>query len=427
MPCRSSLARLFAVLLPSAVAALSLGCAATDDAGAEEHIGIYDQPIKGGYTDAADKAVVGIYDASVGGQCSGSLIAPNVVLTARHCVSNTPESIACGQAKPGGLHSAKYFYVTTETDLYSNNPADYHTVREIIGLPLDTASADPLLNKEDLCGRDMAILILDDNVGPEEAVPYTPRVDSSLVKDEQYYAVGFGATNDSGSGSGLRRRRDNLFVDCVADDCPSAYVKKSEFIGDTGICQGDSGGPAIDMQNRVVGVTSRGSLGCDSPVYGHVFGWGQWLKDVVLYASQPSIGNYVPPPWASGKSTDPAYNGPIGAPCDAACISGICVTPDNYCSNKCDAVNVCPDGYDCNADISVCVKRPPPEPDPDPDNDPDPDPDDDGKDNQNNDDGSSGSCAVSAPDPTKPIPWKTGAIIAGAVGALALRRRRRGS
>ena len=420
MPCRSSLVRLLAVLLPSALAATSLGCTPSDEpfSDEEEEVGIYGQPIKGGYTDSADTAVVGIYDASSGGSCSGSLIAPNVVLTARHCVSNTPESIQCGQAKPGGLHSAKYFYVTTRPDLYSNNASDYHTVREVIGLPLDVNSADPLLKKEDICGRDMAILILDDNVPPTEATPYTPRVDSSLVKDEQYYAVGFGATSDSGSGAGIRRRRDNLFVDCVADDCPSFFVKKSEFIGDTGICQGDSGGPAIDMQHRVVGVTSRGSLGCDSPVYGHVFGWGQWVKDTTLYAA--SIGGYAPPPWASGKTTDPAYNGAVGAPCDAACVSGICITPENYCSSKCDAANLCPAEYDCSPELTVCVKRPPPV-----EEQPEEKPEEKPKEKSNANNSAAVSCAVSAPDPTKPIPWKTGAIIAGAVGAMALRRRRR--
>ena len=421
MPCCSSLVRLLAVLLPSALVTASLGCAEPNEplSDEEEAIGIYGQPIKGGYMDAEDTAVVGIYDAASGGQCTGSLIAPNVVLTARHCVSNTPEAIQCGQAKPGGLHSAKYFYVTTRTDLYSNKASDYHKVREVIGLPLDPSSPDPLLNKEDLCGRDVAILILEDNVAPSEAVPYTPRVDSSLVKDEQYYAVGFGATSDSGSGAGVRRRRDNLFVDCVAEACPSFYVKKTEFIGDTGICQGDSGGPAIDMQHRVVGVTSRGSWGCDSPVYGHVFGWGQWIKDVTNYAA--GLGGYAPPPWASGKSTDPAYNAPVGAPCDAACISGICVTPEGYCSSKCDDLNPCPDDYECNPDLVVCTKKPAPV-----DEEPKDKPKKATKKGDDANNAAAVSCAVSAPDPTKPIPWKTGAILVGAVGALALRRRRRG-
>lgn len=237
MPFRGPVGRLFALSLPASFLAVSaLGCTVPVDSEGEDEIGIYGQPIKGGYTDSADTSVVGIYDISVGAICSGSLLAPNMVLTARHCVSNTSESVICGQAKPGGLHKASYFYVTTHPDMNSQNPADYHQAVEVIGVPLDVNSPDPLLNKEDLCGRDMAILILKDNIDPAEAKAMTPRVDSSIVKGDEYYAIGFGATNDAGSGAGVRRRRDKLFVDCVAGDCPASYVKITELVGDQGIC-----------------------------------------------------------------------------------------------------------------------------------------------------------------------------------------------
>jgi MYXO-CTERM domain-containing protein len=407
---RPTLGRLLTLALPCSALALSAaGCAAVpEDSTEDDPIGVYGAPIKGGYSDTTDTAVVGIYDYSVGAICSGSLLAPNVVLTARHCVSDTAEQVVCGSAKPGGAHNAKYFFVTTKPNMNSQNPADYHKVVEVHIVPLDPASPDPLVNKEDLCGRDQAILILGDNIGPAEATPWIPRVDAELVPGEEYYAIGFGATDDAGTGAGTRRRRDKLFIDCVSSGCPAYAAKRTEFIGDTGICQGDSGGPAVDMQNRVVGVTSRGNLGCDSPVYGDVFGWGQWIKDTTLHAAQ--LGGYPAPGWANGLSTDPAFNGPVGGTCDQpACSSGICVN-GKYCTHKCDAINVCPGGYDCDAKYGVCLEKPKPV------TKPKPKPSDTAT-------STDGGCSVTNPDPTKPIPWKGGALVLGAAVAFSLRRR----
>ncbi len=395
-----------------ATAASAAGCGHEDAPREQTLAGT--SAIKGGYLDDDDTAAVGIFDLQSGGQCSGSLIAPNLVLTARHCVSNTPQSVQCGQAMPGNPHSASSFFVTTR-DRFTNDPDAYHAVIEVVPLPLDPASPDPLINEEDLCGRDQALLILADNIDPAEAIPYTPRVDSSLVAGEEYSAIGFGATNDSGSGSGSRRRRDNLFVDCVADQCPSSYVKESEFIGDEGICSGDSGGPAVDKQNRVVGVTSRGSFGCDDPVYGHVFGWGEWIKETAIHAA--SLGGYEPPRWALGFSTDPAFQGPVGVACDpSVCISNYCLVDQSgaeYCTAKCDADNPCPEGYECNAELELCQELVP-EPEPPP-------PADDGGagDGEPATDEDESSCSASgARSPQAPL-----ALLALAAVGVLLRRR----
>jgi hypothetical protein len=413
-------------LVPSCLALACLsGCAPQDPGDDDEAIGIFGQAIKDGYADTKDHNVVGIYDLSIGAECSGSLIAPNVVLTARHCVSDTTEQVQCGKAKPGPLHAPKYFFVTTRPDLSSQNKADYHRVREVVGVPLDPKSNDPLVNKEDLCGRDQAMLILADNIAPTEATPWVPRVDSALEKGDEYYAIGFGATDDSGSSAGVRRRRDDLKVGCVGAECPAYAVKKTEFVGEAGICQGDSGGPALDMQNRVVGVTSRGSQGCMSPVYGHVFGWGQWIRDTVKRAASPGVGNYDAPEWAHGRSTAAEYNGPCGGACDAAeCTSHVCVpaseNPGNYCSRKCDALNTCPDGYDCNDSLGICTQRPPANLTSDPGVRPT------SADAAGADSAEGASCSYSPDlDPTKPVPWKLGALFTAACFALGLRRRRR--
>ena len=65
------------------------------------------QPIIGGALDESTSGVVGLaldLGSRVAGHCSGTLIAPNLVLTARHCVALTEATdaegvVECGTAK----------------------------------------------------------------------------------------------------------------------------------------------------------------------------------------------------------------------------------------------------------------------------------------------------------------------------------------
>lgn len=388
-------------LLTGACLVALTGCGAGSEAeGLPEALGSVSEPIQGGYVDDFDKPVVGIVILASGGigGCTGTLIAPNVVLTAQHCVAptSTGGSVVCGSTSFFAAHAPNEMMVTTDTTM-PMTPASYVQAAEIVLPPSDGS----------FCGNDQAILILSQPIDPAVAAPVVPRVDVPLEPGEIYSAIGYGQTYDSPDApSGTRYRRDTLSVFCVGEQCNHFSVAETEWVGDTGVCSGDSGGPALDSVGRVAGVASRGGPDCSTPIYGHVYGWGQWIKDTTVYAA--GLMGVEPPAWATGWPTDPAFSQPVGAACELPeqCPSAICA--EGFCSRLCNEFAPCPGGYGCSPDLGICERRLIPAPDDSIDN------------------GDPAGCAVApgtgTDDPTQPIPW---AVTCGLlVGAVSLRRRR---
>jgi hypothetical protein len=276
--------------------AASLACSNAAPLGSEQ------AAIFGGTPAPNDTAVVAIVNFS-GGQCSGSLIAPNLVLTARHCVAATADKdvrVVCGQTPFEPPDSAGAVFVVPLPNI-SQDPNDYLAV-SAIRMPDDLG--------DDLCGTDVALLRLKKPLA--DVTPLEPRVDVPLVAGESYSAVGFGIDESlPDKPSSERKRLDGLEVACNDDACRGGDVRDNEWIGSGGPCQGDSGGPALDADGKVVGVVSRGKSGCTEPVFSDVVTRAAWLRKEAVAAA--SAAHQTPESWAC-NAENPCSKADAGEP-----------------------------------------------------------------------------------------------------------------
>ena len=229
----------FHSLFFSSIVLLVLGLAACA-AELEEPVAGASAEISGGAFEPGYDGVVSVLNRTLGGLCTGTLIAPRVVLTAKHCVQEEgatapalPSAFSIGVGSSALRPTASYRVITVRT-----TPGSYTE-----GL-------------RGLTGIDIAVLTLERAVAGVE--PYAIRRDrASDASGDIVAVVGFGQI--PAGDAGTKYRGSTRITGFAGDVIYSAAA----------ICQGDSGGPMFDSMARVIGVASFGTGACGRGYNGH--------------------------------------------------------------------------------------------------------------------------------------------------------------
>lgn len=213
------------------------------------------------------RSIVAIIDIASGNACTGSLIAENVVLSAAHCVGETPKSmiIIFDVNAEEVLNS-----VASLTDLLRSPKirrvesalvSSVWTAREkALQARFDANNGQPLTltEAETKNTGDISLMKFSGKM-PTGYAPAKFLTDASLLKNGATVTVaGYGFTNGAKRSGTTELREVQVQIHDV--NYSQTEITLDQTHG-TGACHGDSGGPAylnVNGQEYLWGITSRG-------------------------------------------------------------------------------------------------------------------------------------------------------------------------
>lgn len=199
--------------------------------------------LAGGVATGADAVIGGTPAGSAGstaflGNCTGTLIAPSVVLTAAACVTGSPQaSVTLGRRD--------------RTDVSGGE--DHISIRNVIS-PLRAGAV-----------HDLAIV----DLGRESAAPVSAVAGAAPAVGATGTLRGFGrtVTNDGTAPYATVLQEASVkMVTCPASVPAGTFCSDYAASGSRGFCGGDQGAPLL-VGATVVGIVQSGTLGCAGRTY----------------------------------------------------------------------------------------------------------------------------------------------------------------